>query len=119
MKRITARFYRTATGGQPIKDWLLSLPADDRRIVGIDIAKVEFGWPVGMPVCAPLGNGLWEVRSTIARGKVEARTYFAVEGGDMILLAAHSGKDRQDRTIDLALERWKDYRRRRRSGQPS
>jgi hypothetical protein len=24
---------------------------------------VQFRWPVGMPLCRPLGDGLWEVRS--------------------------------------------------------
>jgi hypothetical protein len=57
-KKITARFFESETGKKPVRDWLLALSADDRRAVGYDIATVEFGWPVGTPVCRPLGAGL-------------------------------------------------------------
>jgi phage-related protein len=40
-----------------------SLPEDDRRRIGIDLATIQVGWPVGMPLCRPLGDGLWEVPS--------------------------------------------------------
>lgn len=80
--------------------------------MGKDIATVEFGWPVGMPVCRPLRGGVFEVRSTVRSGKVEARTYFAIEGDTMLLLHAVDGKQRQDGAIRLAGERLRDYRRR-------
>ena len=50
LKRLPAAFYRLASGKEPVREWLLSLSDDDRRIVGGDIATAEFGWPVGMPV---------------------------------------------------------------------
>lgn len=112
MKRIVARFYRSSAGSEPVRNWLLSLSSDDRKIVGKDIATVEFGWPVGMPVCRPLRNGVHEVRSTIRSGRIEARTYFAVEQGVMLLLHGMDGKARQDDAIRLAIERLKDFRRR-------
>lgn len=116
MKRIVATFYRSATGSEPVRDWLLSLSAEDRKTVGVDIAKVEFGWPVGMPVCRHLREGLAEVRSSIKDGKVEARTYFSVVEGRMILLHGHAGKSTQQHEIAVALRRWKDYRARSASG---
>jgi hypothetical protein len=27
---------------------------DDRKLIGADIMTVEFGWPIGMPVCRPI-----------------------------------------------------------------
>jgi antitoxin HicB len=46
--------------------WHLNdLPQEDRRILGYDIGTVEFGWPVGMPLCRSLGGGLWEIRSDL------------------------------------------------------
>jgi hypothetical protein len=42
-------FYRRLSGTEPVRDWLKSLSVEDRRIVGTDIAAVEFGWPIGMP----------------------------------------------------------------------
>lgn len=107
MKRIAARFFRTASGAEPVRDWLLCLDAADRRIVGKDIATVEFGWPIGMPICRDLRDGIREVRSTVRNGKVEARVYFCVEGDVMLLLHSHLGKDGQQEAIRLALKRKK------------
>ncbi len=61
-------FYRTPLGAEPVRDWIKSLPANDRKIIGADIQTVEFGWPIGMPLCRSLGGGLWEVRSKITDG---------------------------------------------------
>jgi len=55
LKKIPATFYRTANGAEPVRDWLLKLDPADRKIIGVDIAVVEYGWPVGMPTCRPLG----------------------------------------------------------------
>jgi hypothetical protein len=43
---------------------------DDRKIIGEDIKDVEFAWLIGMPLCRPLGGGLWEVRSTLTQGRI-------------------------------------------------
>ena len=48
-KVIKARFYRSDTGKEPVKDWLLSLSKDDRKDIGDNIRTAEFGWPIGMP----------------------------------------------------------------------
>ena len=65
-KRIPAVFYCSSTGAEPVRSWIKKLSAQDRRVIGLDIATIEFGWPVGMPVCRPIVSrrGLWEVRST-------------------------------------------------------
>jgi phage-related protein len=113
MKRLTARFYRTPAGGLPVRDWLLALSAEDRKTVGRDIARIEFGWPIGMPISRSVGEGLREVRSTIRRGKVEARVIFAIDGDDMILLHGHEKKpSQQQNEIETARARWSDYKRR-------
>lgn len=108
-KRIEAAFYRSARGTEPVRDWLRGLPIEDRRIIGFDIATVEFGWPVGMPVCRPLGNGLWEVRSNIAGGRI-ARVIFCIGHGRMILL--HGFVKKSQRTpqpdLDTARSRQRD-----------
>jgi len=113
MKRIKARYYRTEAGNEPVKDWIKSLPKADMIIVGKDIGKVEFGWPIGMPVCRGLGKALWEVRSTIKDGKVEARTYFSIEGGTMLLLHGDDGKSGQDDAIKVARERLRLHNKRK------
>ena len=58
-KRVPVIFYRTEARREPVREWLKNLPFDaDRKFIGEDIATVEFGWPVGMPVCRTLGDGL-------------------------------------------------------------
>jgi phage-related protein len=62
----------------------MKLSREDRLAIGTDIKTVEFGWPVGLPVCRSLGDGLWEVRSAL-RNRI-ARVLFCIEGGTMWLL---------------------------------
>ncbi len=62
---IPVRFYRTDAGREPVLDWLRSLDKDDRHAIGLDLMRVQFGWPVGMPLVRSLKDGLWEVRSTL------------------------------------------------------
>lgn len=71
-------FYRSASGGEPVLDWLRSLPAEDRRNIGVDLATIQLGWPIGMPLCRPLGQGLWEVRSNLPSRRI-ARLLFFVQ----------------------------------------
>lgn len=115
IKKITARFYRTEAGNMPVRDWLLGQAEADRKIVGGDIADVEFGWPIGVPVCRPLsGTDLREVRSSIRDGRVEARIIFGIDGNEMILLHGFEKKpSQQGKDIDTARHRWVDYKRRK------
>ena len=40
-KRIEVRFYRSPSGAEPVRDWLLSLSREDRLVIGTDIKAVE------------------------------------------------------------------------------
>jgi phage-related protein len=73
-------FYRTAAGIEPVLEWLKGLPSEDRRNIGTDLSTVQFGWPIGMPLCRPLGQGLWEVRSTLPSKRIARLLFFPVEG---------------------------------------
>jgi len=109
MKRLPAVFYALASGREPVREWLKELDRDNRKIVGEDIKDVEFAWPIGMPLCRSLGNGLWEVRSTLPRGRI-ARILFCTDGGQMILLHGFIKKTQRTPGADLALalKRMKD-----------
>ena len=76
-KKLPARFYVSASGQNPVRDWIMKLSDGDRRTVGKDIQKVEFGWPIGRPYCASIGNGLWEVRSDLESNRI-ARVIFCM-----------------------------------------
>ncbi len=109
MKKITVKFYRSETGKEPVKEWLLELSKDDKKVVGVDIKTVEFGWPIGMPVCKPLGSGLYEVRSSLQSNRI-ARVIFCIEGSEMILLHGFIKKTQKTPQEDLEMAK-KRYRR--------
>jgi hypothetical protein len=54
MKKITSIFYETANTKKPVRECLLSLSKEDRKIIGEDIKTVEYGFPIGMPICRKL-----------------------------------------------------------------
>jgi phage-related protein len=111
LKPIPLRFWRSATGREPVRDWLNELPRDDQRIIGRDMAKVQFGWPVGLPLCRPLSGGLWEVRSSLPSRR-EARVLFGFHDG--MLIAVHAFIKKTQKTpaeaLGLARERMKEVR---------
>ncbi len=111
MKKITALFYENENGKKPVREWLYTLPKEDRKIVGEDIKVVEYGFPIGMPVCRKLDSKLYEVRSSISDGKI-ARVIFTIEQGYMILLHGFIKKSQKTpkSEIDLALKRKKDIK---------
>jgi phage-related protein len=77
--------------------------------VGQEVAVVEFGWPVGMPVCRSLGDGLWEVRSHLTDGKI-GRVLFCVTAEQRVLLHGFVKKTQKtpDKERHLAIKRMKE-----------
>jgi phage-related protein len=104
MTPIPLSFWRSAGGREPVREWLNTLSRDDKRTVGRDIAKVQFGWPVGMPLCRPLSGGLWEVHSSLP-SKREARVFIGFHEGMLIALHAVIKKTRKAPADDLTLAR--------------
>jgi phage-related protein len=102
MKRLPAVFYALPSGREPVREWLKSLDRDDRKSVGEDIKDVEFSWPIGMPLCRPLGGGLWEVRCNLTQGRI-ARVLFCVRQGRMVLLHAFAKKTQKTPAGERAL----------------
>lgn len=94
-------FFRTETGREPVREWLKSLPREERRIVGEDLKTVQFGWPLGMPLVRKLDAGLWETRSRLP-GRV-ARILFTTSQGRMILLHGFIKKSQKTPRTDLEL----------------
>ncbi len=97
-------FYRTARGGEPVRDWLRELPIEDRQRIGRDLALVQYGWPVGMPLCRSLGGGLWEVRSNLPSRRI-ARLLFFVHQGRIGIVNGFVKKRQRTPPEDLALAR--------------
>jgi phage-related protein len=105
-KRVPVFFYRTDAGHEPVRAWLKNLPFDaDRKLIGTDIKAVEFGWPTGMPACRPLGDGLYEVRTSLSQNRI-ARVLFYIDAiSRMVLLHAFIKKTRTTPDAELRLAR--------------
>ena len=110
-KKIIVVFYRTESGNEPVREWLLSLDREDKKTIGVDVKTVEYGWPIGMPVCRPLGKGLYEVRSNISHKRI-ARVIFTIIDQTMILLNGFVKKTQKTpkEEIALALKRLKEIK---------
>ena len=102
-------FFATSSGTEPVREWLRELDRDDRREIGSDILAVQKGWPLGLPLCRSLGKGLWEVRSSLAGGRI-ARIIFAFDEQTIVLLNGFIKKSRRTppAEIGLALNRLKE-----------
>ncbi len=109
LTEIPVVFYRTSGGAEPVIEWLRSLPVEDRRAIGADLATVQFGWPIGMPLCRPLGQGLWEVRSSLPSRRI-ARLLFFVDGYRIGVVHGFIKKTQKTPAddLDLARRRMKD-----------
>jgi hypothetical protein len=53
LEPIPLSFWRSASGREPVRDWLNELPRENKRTIGRDIAKVQFGWLAGRAAALP------------------------------------------------------------------
>ena len=100
---LRARFYRTAEGREPVREWLRGLPAHERKAIGEDIRTMQFGWPLGMPLVRSLGGGIWEVRTRLPNRI--ARVLFATFEGEAVLLHGFIKKSQEAPPGELRLAR--------------
>jgi phage-related protein len=103
-KKLRARFFQSSTGNEPVRDWLMGLAKAERKKIGVDIKTIEYGWPIGMPTCRPMGKGLWEVRSELGQNRI-ARVLFCIAEGHMILLHGFMKKTRTTPKTELEIAR--------------
>jgi len=54
---LATSFFATESGNEPVREWLKSLPVEDRKQIGSDILAVQWTWPVGKPLVDSLGGG--------------------------------------------------------------
>ena len=69
--------------------------------------RVQYRWPVGMPLCRSLGEGLWEVRTGLPSHRI-ARMIFSVRDGRIVILHGFVKKSQKTPTEELALARRRD-----------
>jgi phage-related protein len=92
-------FYKSQSGNEPVREWLKSLPKEDRKAIGEDIKTAQYGWPLGMPLIRKIERGLWEVRSDISTGI--ARVFFTAKDNLMILLHGFVKKSQKTPPTEL------------------
>jgi phage-related protein len=103
-QKIPLVFYRAATGSEPAREWLKGLPEVERQAVGEDLLRAQWRWPIGMPLCRPLGQGLWEVRTDLPTRRT-ARVLLCVYREHLVALHGFIKKTRTTPDDDLALAR--------------
>ena len=75
----------------------------DRKRIGEDVKTVEFGWPIGMPVCRPMGGGMYEVRTKLAQNRIARVLFYIDKKGRMVLLHAFIKKTQKTPAEDFEL----------------
>ena len=101
--RLECRFYRTVAGSEPVRDWLRTLDPSVCTEIGADIQLVQWRWPIGKPLVDGLGEGLFEVRTSVG-GNIY-RVLFSLDGSAMVLLHGFMKKTKKTPKTDLELAR--------------
>jgi phage-related protein len=111
-QKIPLIFHRTATGSEPVREWLKGLEEADRRAIGMDLMRAQWRWPVGMPLCRPMGSGLWEVRTDLP-SKRTARVLLCLYREHLVALHGFIKKTRAtpDEGLAMARRRQKELER--------
>src|ERR1700677_2366699 len=99
---VPVRFYRSAAGREPVREWLQGLERADRRAIGLDLMRVQFGWPIGMPLVRSLKDGLWEVRSALPSQRI-ARLIICFHQKTLVVLHGFIKKTQKTPAEDLEL----------------
>ena len=87
-----------------VRDWLKGMEPADRRVIGTDLRRLQFGWPVGMPLVRPLSENLWEVRSSLPTRR-EARLIFTANEEMIVILHGFIKKSQKTPPAEIGLAR--------------
>lgn len=102
--KIPLIFYRTPAGSEPLREWLKGLVEAERQAIGKDLLRAQWRWPVGMPLCRPMGNSLWEIRTGLPT-KRTARVLICLYREHLVALHGFIKKTRATPEADLATAR--------------
>jgi phage-related protein len=102
--KIPLTFYRARAGNEPVREWLKGLPPVERHAIGRDLLRAQWRWPVGMPLCRPLSEGLWEIRTDLPSERT-ARVLICLYRRHLVALHGFIKKTRTTPEDDLKLAR--------------
>jgi putative addiction module killer protein len=106
---VDVREYLDRDGNNPFRDWRSRLNVEARRKVTIALFRVGLG---NLSNAKGVGGSLFEYKIGFGPGY---RIYFGKDGDQVVILLGGGTKQRQQRGIDIATERWQDYKRRKTS----
>ncbi len=101
------REYRDRRGRSPFSDWFDGLNAEASRKVTTAIYRLGLG---NFSNSKGVGAGVHECRINFGPGY---RVYFGKVREQIVVLLGGGAKQRQQNDIQLALERWADYKHRK------
>lgn len=96
-------FFRTEAGNEPVREWLKSLPREERHAIGEDLLTVQHAWPIGKPLVGYLGDGIWELRTRLPNRI--ARTLFLAANSEIVVLHGFIKKTQKTPALELELAR--------------
>lgn len=99
--------YLTREGKSPFEGWFLKL--DARAAAKVTTALARLGADNTSNVKS-LGSGVQEYKIDFGPGY---RVYFGYDGRTLVILLAGGTKKRQQADIDVAKERWQEYKQRK------
>ena len=97
-------FYKIADGREPVRDWLKTMGRPDSTLIGESIGYIQRRWPVALPTCRALKDGLYEARSDLP-GNRAARVFFGFHAGRIVLLHGIIKKSQKTPEKEMVLAR--------------
>ncbi len=107
---IAIREYQDRDGHSPFSEWLKNLNAEAARKVTTALYRIGLG---NFSHVKSVGSGVLECKINFGPGY---RVYFGKDGESLVLLLAGGTKQRQQNDIRHAIERWDDYKSRKKLG---
>ncbi len=99
--------YQTASGQEPVTEWLRSLRDKQAQAkVRMRLKRIEAG---SFGDCEPVGDGVLELREHLGAGY---RVYFGRHGQSIVILLCGGSKKTQATDIKTAKDYWADWKRR-------
>ena len=107
MKAIVKEYIGT-NGKSPFADWFHGLDSQTAAKVSIALTRIEMGNTSNVK---GIGDGVLEYRIHFGAG---IRIYFGQDGDTLVILLGGGTKRRQQKDIEVAKDRWQEYKDRKR-----
>jgi putative addiction module killer protein len=99
--------YQDVARHSPFKDWFDGLDPQAAAKINVALTRLAQG---NVSNVKGVGSGVLEYRIDFGPGY---RIYFGRDGHDLIILLGGGTKRRQQQDIETAIDRWADYKRRK------